>query len=263
MSYNLNIKFIGTGTISPDPDRSCTCLYLKTNKENILIDIGCGTLHRLAEEKVDIHSINYIFITHFHPDHVGDLIPLLFSIRNTRGGSPKAKLHVLGPRGLMNYVRGMEISYGRWIQDSSMNIKFEELKMRLLDFPGFRVIWNKVIHKSESIGFRFEIGKSVISFSGDSGYCPELIRICNDADIAVLECSHADEHAVEGHLSPSLAAKIAEEAGAKKMVLTHFYPDALKSDILGTARKFYNGEILMAKDGMQISFPEKKNVKEN
>jgi len=51
------------------------------------------------------------------------------------------------------------------------------------------------------------------------------------ADIAILECSHADEHAVEGHLSPSISARIAEKAGAKKMVLTHFYPDALESDI--------------------------------
>ena len=262
MSYNLNIKFIGTGTISPDPNRSCTCIYLETNKENILVDIGCGTLHRLAEEKIDIHSINYIFITHFHPDHIGDLIPFLFSIRNTRSNSSKTKLRILGPRGLMSYIKGMEMSYGHWIQDSSMNIKFNELGRRLLDFPGFRVIWNKVIHKSESIGYRFEIGEFIISFSGDSGYCPGLIRICDKADIAILECSHADEHAVEGHLSPSLAGKIAKEAGAKKMILTHFYPDALKSDIEGIARKYFNGKVLLAQDGMGISIPENQEGNE-
>ena len=74
--------------------------------------------------------------------------------------------------------------------------------------------------------------------------------------------AHADEHAVEGHLSPSLAGKIAKEAGAKKMILTHFYPDALKSDIEGIARKYFNGEVLLAQDGMGISIPENQEGNE-
>lgn len=256
MSYNLSLKFIGTGTISPDPNRSCTSILLETEKERILVDIGSGTLHRLAIEKIDIHTIGYIFLTHFHPDHIGDLIPFLFAIRNTRSNFQKENLHVIGPKGLMNFLRGMESSYGHWIRDPVMKVKYDELGRRLIDFPGFRIIWNKVIHKIESVGYRFEIGDYVISFSGDSGYCKELINLCKHADIAILECSHADEHAIEGHLSPSLSAKIAEEAGAKKMILTHFYPDALESDIKCVAQKFYKGEILLAEDGMQISLPE-------
>lgn len=256
MSYNVNLKFIGTGTISPNPDRSCTCIFLETLKEKILVDIGSGSLHRLAIEDIDIHSINYIFLTHFHPDHIGDLIPFIFAIRNTRIGYPKKKLHVVGPRGLMKFLKGMETSYGRWINDPGMNVKYSELGRRLLDYPGFRVIWNKVIHKTESVGYRFEIGEYAISFSGDSGYCRELINLCHKTDIAILECSHSDEYAIEGHLSPSLSAKIAEEAGVGKMILTHFYPDALESDIVNVAGKFYNGEIVLAEDGMGISLPE-------
>jgi ribonuclease BN (tRNA processing enzyme) len=36
------------------------------------------------------------------------------------------------------------------------------------------------------------------------------------------------------------------------MVLTHFYPDALKSDIENVAHKYFDGEIVLAKDGMQL-----------
>ena len=255
MSHQINVKFIGTGTIAPDPDRSCTCTLIETPKEKILLDIGCGSLHRLAEENIDIHLVNYIFLTHFHPDHIGDLIPFLFSLRNTRKESPAERLQVWGPQGLLSFVRAMETAYGRWIQDSAMNVRFSELGRHLLDFPGFRVLWNKVIHKTESVAYRLEIGDAAISFSGDSGYCPELIRICKGADIAVLECSHADEHAVEGHLSPSLSAKIAHEAEAKTMVLTHFYPDAARSDLESVASKFFRGEIILARDGMEISLP--------
>jgi hypothetical protein len=173
----------------------------------------------------------------------------------------KEKLHVVGPKGLMNFLKGAETSYGRWIKDPVMNVKYSELGRRLLDYPGFRVIWNKVIHKTESVGYRFEIGEYIISFSGDSGYCRELINLCQKADIAILECSHADEHAIEGHLSPSLSAKIAEEASVGKMFLTHFYPDALESDIINVASKFYDGKIVLAEDGMEISLPEDKIIK--
>jgi ribonuclease BN (tRNA processing enzyme) len=255
MSLQLNITFLGTGTISLTPERSCTSIFIETPKERILVDIGCGTLRAIAKIGINIHAIDYIFLTHFHPDHISDLIPFIFALKNSRRRQSPDKLQVWGPRGFIQFMHGMELSYGRWIHEPSDSIKFFELKRHLQDFPGVRVIWNKVVHKFESVGYRFEIGGNTIAFSGDSGYCQELIRICQGADMAILECSHADEHAVEGHLSPSLAAKIAEDSKAKKLYLTHFYPDALESDIIGVAKKYYSGEIVLAEDGMKVSFP--------
>ncbi|RMH77480.1 MAG: hypothetical protein D6681_20910, partial [Calditrichaeota bacterium] len=147
--------------------------------------------------------------------------------------------------------------YGKWIQHAAEDVKYYELKRRLIDFPGFRLIWNRVIHNQESLGFRFEIENRVIAFSGDSGYCQDLIRLCKDADVAVLECSHTDELAVKGHLSPSLAAKVAENAGVKRLILTHFYPDALEGDPLSVARKYFSGPVQIANDGDVLTIPLK------
>ncbi len=255
MSQEIQIRFLGTGTIIPDPGRSCSATLLETPKETLLIDIGAGTLRRMAIEGVDIHRINYVFITHFHPDHIGDLVPFLFALHNSRKNDDSSVLRVWGPVGLYRFVQSMERAYGKWIQYSSETVKFYEMKRRLLDFPGFRLIWSKVIHTQESVGLRFEIANKVVAFSGDSGYCQELIRLCKDADIAVLECSHADEFAVKGHLSPSLAAKIAESAGAKKVLLNHLYPDVLQGDPLRIAKKYYNGDITMVNDGDLIRLP--------
>ncbi len=259
MNGQLRLHFLGTGTIFPDPDRSCSATLLETPKGNLLVDIGSGALRRMAVDGFDIFDINYIFLTHFHPDHVGDLIPLLFAIRNMRKANDDRVLRIWGPVGLYRFVQGMERAYGKWVQYSSRDVKFYELKRRLVDFPGFRVIWNKVVHNQESVGYRFEIGNKIIAFSGDSGYCQDLIRLCKDADIAVIECAHADEFAVKGHLSPSLAAKIAENAAAKKMVMVHFYPDVLKGDPLKVAQKYYSGEIVMPNDGESISISLSEN----
>ena len=56
----------------------------------------------------------------------------------------------------------------------------------------------------------------------------------------------------EGHLTPSLAGKIAAASGARHLVLTHFYPEVLKTDIKMLCSKEFNGKITLAKDKMKI-----------
>ncbi len=248
MADSIRITFLGTGSILPQPNRYCASLLIETSKEKILVDAGPGTLHRLHEVGIAPQDLTYLFFTHFHPDHISDLVPILFALRNTRDLPETTMLRIWGPRGFINFLHGLEIAYGKWMHSNSEYFKYYELKRRLLDFPGFRLIWGKVIHKNESVGFRFEINGKVISISGDSGYCQELIRLSREADVAILECSFPDERAVEGHLSPSLAAKIAQEAGAKQLVLTHFYPGTVNDHTLKVAQKYFQGPVSLAKD---------------
>ena len=248
MSTQLRIQFLGTGSILPQPGRSCSSVLIETRKEKILVDAGPGTLHRLRDVGIAPHRVSYIFLTHFHPDHISDLIPIIFAVKNTPSLPRDAYLRVWGPRGLINFLHNMEMAYGKWLHATDERMQYYELRRKLLDFPGFRVIWQKVIHKHESVGYRFEINHKVIAISGDSGYCPELAQLCRDADLAILECSYPDELAVEGHLSPSLAAKIASDAHAKKLILTHFYPGTAQSDLIEVAQKYFDGPIELAED---------------
>ncbi|MCB0301572.1 MAG: MBL fold metallo-hydrolase [Calditrichaeota bacterium] len=257
MSDHLKLHFIGTGTIAPDPNRSCSCVLIETSQLKILVDIGAGSLRRLAVDGVNLHEIDYIFLTHFHPDHIGDLVPFIFSMRNTREMAIDGKmLRVWGPSGIYRYVQGMQRSYGRWMQNAADEVRFYELKRPFLEFPGFRIAWRKVVHNQESVGYRFDFNGYSIAFSGDSGYCQDLVKLCEDVDLAVLECSHADDHAVKGHLSPSLSAQIAQKARAKRLMLTHFYPDALVENPTIIAKKYYEGEMEMARDGMIINLTD-------
>jgi ribonuclease BN (tRNA processing enzyme) len=256
MSASIRITFLGTGTILPQPDRFCSSLLIQTPKENILVDAGPGTLYRLHQVGLAPHDLTYIFFTHFHPDHISDLVPILFALRNTHDMPEDTMLRIWGPRGFINFLHGLEISYGKWMHSNNENFKYYELKRRLLDFPGFRLIWGKVIHKNESVAFRFEINGKVIAISGDSGYCQELIRLSREADVAILECSFPDELAVEGHLSPSLAAKIAHDAGAKRLILTHFYPGTVTQRTQEIAQKYFGGPVTLAEDLQTIELED-------
>ncbi len=108
-------------------------------------------------------------------------------------------------------------------------------------------------HISESVGYRIEFkdGKSM-TVSGDTDYCQNIIDLGQQVDLLVLECSFPDERKVEGHLTPSLAGKIALESQCRKLMLYHLYPICDQYDILAQCRQVYQGEVLLAEDLMKV-----------
>ncbi len=111
-----------------------------------------------------------------------------------------------------------------------------------------------MMHSKNSIGYRVENrrGKSLV-YAGDTGFCREIIDLAAGADLLILEASFPDGEEGEGHLTPSLAGRIAGLAKVKKLLLIHFYPEVLGTDIAGDCRKAYEGELILGRDLLHVS----------
>ncbi len=72
---------MGSGTTAFLPDKGCPGFLLFLGGKKILLDLGSGTLYRLAKLGYKIDEIDILAITHEHPDHLGDLLPLLHSLK--------------------------------------------------------------------------------------------------------------------------------------------------------------------------------------
>ena len=92
----------------------------------------------------------------------------------------------------------------------------------------------------------------VVAYSGDTDYCPNLIELAKGVDLLILECSLPDDMKIDGHLTPSLAGRVARETECKRLLLTHFYPPCDKYDIVEIVKKQYKGEVKLAEDLMRI-----------
>ena len=79
-------------------------------------------------------------------------------------------------------------------------------------------------------------------------YCKEIVRLAKGADMLAIESAHPEGDPREGHLTPSQAARIAAEAGVKKLALTHFYPDCKGRDMAGPAKRVFKGKLVLARD---------------
>ena len=108
-------------------------------------------------------------------------------------------------------------------------------------------------HLPESVGYRieWENGKSIV-ISGDTDYCANIVSLALETDLLVLESSFPDEKKVDGHLTPSLAGRIARESRCKRLLLTHLYPICEQYDILNQCRQAYQGEIILGEDLMRV-----------
>jgi ribonuclease BN (tRNA processing enzyme) len=108
-------------------------------------------------------------------------------------------------------------------------------------------------HNDESIAYRVEERnhRSVV-YSGDTDYTENLVALARNADLLICESAFPDSLHAKGHLTPSLAGKMAAKAAVRKLVLTHFYPECDQADVAAECRKTYTGPLLLAEDLMTI-----------
>jgi ribonuclease BN (tRNA processing enzyme) len=95
-------------------------------------------------------------------------------------------------------------------------------------------------------------GGPAVVYSGDTDYSENLVELARDADLLICEAARPDEHPVAGHLTPSMAGRMATEAGARQLMLTHFYPDCEGVDLAAQCRRTYTGPVILAQDLMRL-----------
>lgn len=251
------IQVLGPGTILPLPGYGCSgyVLFAGARREPVLMDCGSGTLDRLASAAIPVEAIRLVLITHFHPDHVADLAPLLLSrwLRNL-GGSHE--LTIVGPVGLRDYLDWLTVMAHPWIDDYRIEIvelAGETSRFRYRKGGGSAEILEiearPTIHTESSICYRItdESDRSLF-YSGDTDYDETLEGIMKGAALALVECSMPDDKKLKGHLTPRLAGKLAALAGVQELLLTHFYKEVLAVDILAEARSEFTGKIYLARE---------------
>ena len=97
--------------------------------------------------------------------------------------------------------------------------------------------------------------------TGDTRPCAATIEHSVGADLLVHESTFGDEdqaRAVETmHSTAREAATVAKMAGAKKLALTHFSARYSRdpSDLGREAREVFTGDVVLAKDGLEIDVP--------
>src|SRR5437762_412472 len=105
----MELVTVGTGTVAPSASRTSACHWVSRGRLKILLDCGAGALHRLAEFGLPWQQVTHVVLSHFHPDHWGELPMLVYALKYTTAPPREEPLVILGPPGVVRLVKALVI----------------------------------------------------------------------------------------------------------------------------------------------------------
>ena len=251
---NAHLHVLGAGAILPRSGYGCAGYVLDAGETDAvtLLDCGPGSTRALAGAGVPLEAVRRVVFSHYHLDHCLDLFALFFARRNPAFEAPP--LAVYGPVGLERLVGEAPAGLGRWaIPDDGVTLHELALDAKgwcRFEVGGLHFAGAANGHCPEALSWRIERrGGWCLAYSGDAPFAPVVAEVARDADLFLCESSFDDEHGVPNHLTPGQAGRLAYEARATKLVLTHFYPELDPVVAARAAAEVFPGAIETARDG--------------
>ena len=272
----MHLTLLGTGCPSVDTDRYGPSALVRVGEDaRVLVDCGSGVTQRLLEAECPGRDIDAVLLTHLHSDHIVDLFQLVISSWHQGRDRPQ---RILGPTGTKRYIDGLmtlwrpeleqRIAHEKRPSTMALEVEVSEFgEGEILRLGGIAVNAVEVQHApvKHAYGFIFDDGRSKLAISGDTTYCPALIDAARGADLLLHEVFiHREMKPVPGyrtaetisivasyHTLSEVVGKVASEADAKSLVLTHFAPPRFdKQALLAEVRKDFAGPVVIGEDLM-------------
>ncbi|MBN2800905.1 MAG: ribonuclease Z [Deltaproteobacteria bacterium] len=213
---------LGTGTATPHPLRAGSGAWLILERGHWLVDAGPGTLLRGAQAGVDLERIEGVILTHRHPDHAADLLPLLFALRARRRTAP---LQLLGGPGTAQWLAEVQRAWTPWLSLRDAPVLVEELGATPWRRGDLSVLARPAVHPGGALHLRVAAEGRAIAWSGDTGPSPHLAEVAAKADLFLCECACIEQRECPKHLAPATVRAVLDEAQPQLTWLTHLYPE--------------------------------------
>ncbi|HYO99136.1 MAG TPA: ribonuclease Z [Pyrinomonadaceae bacterium] len=251
----MKLVVLGSGTSVPHPARASSAHWLETASGTLLLDIGASSVHRMAQEKLDWVNLDAIWISHFHLDHLGGLFPFLFGTKHAPDTQARRKpLNIYAPRGMEKLFRAFDAAgdYNLLRQPFPVEIREVAPGDAFEILPGLRAETFSTPHTSESLALKLSGGDASLVFTSDTGYTDALATFAAGVSLFLMECSFFRDKPVELHLELAEAMRLAASSGARRVMLSHLYPEWDNFNLVAEANKLWDGETIEARDGLRL-----------
>jgi ribonuclease BN (tRNA processing enzyme) len=263
---DFSVVTVGTGSPEYNAERSGPCALVQFKGQLFLVDAGNGTQARLSELGVPPGKFAAILLTHHHVDHNEEFAAILL-----RSVLRPGTIEVIGPpktRELVDFTLKFyqeDLAYrlgrtGRSLENLGKPEVRELQGGEIFVVGEVKISTAKMVHSIHTVAYRFEVGGQAIVISGDTDYSEALVKLAKDADILVIDGGGAIIRRNGGggqgqgggagvHANLQGVAKMAQEAGAKRLVLTHIPGN--NADDEATARALgetYKGTVIVGRD---------------
>jgi ribonuclease Z len=270
----VRVVFMGS-TYYPNQSQSGMSIFVELgNGDNFVFDLGIGSLRNYNSFSIPFNTIDKVFFTHLHMDHMSDL-PYFMMFRGIQGGW--TPLHIYGPSGSGNqygiaYMIEHMMKMTAWHQDSfhgwPVGDGYDPVvhEFDFMDEGGIAYEQNgvKITHwptshtKDGAISYRLDWNGRSLCYTGDNRPNSLTIKHCKGVDMLISEVQTATvsissqalgmpaalaAYTIDnGHTPAYGLGYICEKARPKVCVATHYsYDDIFNNETVAEVRYHYKG----------------------
>ena len=253
------------------------------NGQDIVVDCGLGVTKGLVDQGMQLKDLSLIFITHLHSDHFLELGPL---IHTAWTAGLKTPVEVYGPPGLEDYWQGflasMKCDIDLRVEDEGRPDLMQLVTIHSItpgEFyaqDGLSVSAIRTVHPPlvDCFALSFRTSDTHVVCSGDTAPFDEMSDFSRGADLLVHEAmleaalpalmerigNGSDKlykHWLRSHSFAHDAARIAVNAGVKRLALSHLIPadDPAFSEedwVASVAERSDRMDVHVGQDGLKI-----------
>jgi ribonuclease BN (tRNA processing enzyme) len=237
---------LGASGGRPTAGQACSGFLIDWDGVRIVLDLGYATLPQLLSHVSD-GGVDAVIITHEHPDHCVDLHGL-FRVRHySFPDAPRLPLYC--PPGVLDRLASLE-------PDVDLADVFDHRPL-----PGvhivdpFQLTAVSLPHFVPNVGVRLTTAELVLAYATDTGPHTMLAELGRDADLYVVDSTDQPgetERHERNLLTAAEAGKWAQQAGARRLLLTHLWPGTDPVASVDRAQQSFTGPVEVATQGLVI-----------
>ena len=282
------VYILGAGTPVPTAERFGSSYVVEVGGQHLMFDCGPAATHKLVQAGLFPTQIEYLFFTHHHFDHDVDY-PCFLLCRWDQSVGTEPELRVFGPPLTVQLTdRLLHPDHGAFAHDWQARVHHPLSQQVFVNRGGTlprkppRVAvqdvgpglvcqtdqWQVTAAPAEhvqpyldSLAYRLDSPDGSIVFTGDTQPCQSVVDLARGADLMLCMCWDDQEVMNQngesvGQCGTTGAARMAQEAGVKRLVLSHIGPHLSRHGPLekgiGDVSKLYDGQILFAEELMSF-----------
>jgi ribonuclease BN (tRNA processing enzyme) len=258
----VRITVLGKSPAWQDAGGACSGYLVQDEDYTLLLDCGNGVFSRLRQH-CDYVDVDTVLVTHLHADHFLDLVPFSYAlsyaprqqpvpVAGWPGTDTPARPRLHAPAGACQVFRALVVWWGREdLIDNAFDVAeyqpWDELQagpfqVRFCEVPHY--IRTFAVEITSRSGRRF-------TFGADCSPNEALVKFARETDLLLIEGTlpRPERTGDRGHLTPAEAGEHGREAGAKRLVVTHFSDELDAEWVRAEAAEAYGGPVELAHEG--------------
>ena len=245
----MRVAILGNSGMFPGPGKACSGYLVMEGETRILLDCGTGVFSNL-QKHLPVGALTGIVISHMHPDHFIDLVPLRYALvygdpvhtgtlpLYLPPGGEEIWRHMVAPLGEPGNAFSAPFDIREYQEGTDYQLGDLSISMELLR------------HYVPNYGIEVH-SQSKLVYSGDTAPCEELLHLACQADLFICEATWLEDIAPpekRGHLTAREVGEYSEETGVRQLLLTHISKDVDPQKSLSAARAVFNGGVRLAQE---------------